>query len=253
MTLLNSDIAKRTGRATRLARWSLRIAVASIVVAGVGLTLARYDVIAKMTGFLALLGGGLVAFIALVLGLVSLFAGRRAAWPARTKAWTAMAISLVYVGFLASRPLVAGDGPALHDLTTDLAAPPQFEVLPLRADNLVGVDTVENWQRIHREAYPDLAPVVIAKPVAVVTANAVKLAEQSGWDVAKADPARGHVEATASVSYIRFKDDVVLRIVLTPDGKGSRVDMRSVSRVGVGDLGVNARRIREFLAALAAA
>ncbi|HQS68684.1 MAG: hypothetical protein B7Y36_00540 [Novosphingobium sp. 28-62-57] len=253
MNLNNPDIVKRAGRATGLARWSMRIAIASVAIAAIGLTLARYDVIAKMAGFSALLGGALVALVALLIGLWALFAGRGAVWPARTKAWAAVAISLVYVGFLASRPLVAGDGPAIHDLTTDLATPPQFEVLPLRADNLVGVDTVENWQRIHGQAYPDLGPVTIAKPVAAVTADAVRLAEAAGWDVAKADPARGHVEATASVSYIRFKDDVVLRIVPTPDGKGSRVDMRSVNRVGVGDLGVNARRIREFLAALAAA
>ena len=47
-----------------------------------------------------------------------------------------------------------------------------------------------------------------------------------------------------------FKDDVVIRI--TPAGSGSRVDVRSVSRVGRSDLGANARRIREFLRQLAA-
>lgn len=249
----NAGGAKRAGWATRLALWSLRIAMVSLAVAGTGLTLARYDVIAKLAGFSALLGGGLVALVALILGLASLFAGRGAVWPSRRKAWVGIVVSLLYVGFLASRPLVAGDAPAIHDVTTDLASPPQFEILPLRADNLTGVGTAENWRRIHGQAYGDLGPITIQKPVAVVTANAVRLAEEAGWKLAKVDPARGHIEATASVSYIRFHDDVVLRIVPTQDGKGSRVDMRSVSRVGVGDLGVNARRIREFLAALAAA
>jgi uncharacterized protein (DUF1499 family) len=86
-----------------------------------------------------------------------------------------------------------------------------------------------------------------------VTADAARLAEKAGWKLAEVDPARGHIEATASVSFIRFHDDVVLRIVPTQDGKSSRVDMRSVSRVGVSDLGVNAQRIRDFLAALAKA
>lgn len=253
MALQDSDIAKRVGRARRLARWSLVAAVAALVVAGAGLTLARYDVIAKLAGFSALLGGGLVALLALVLGLGSLFSGRGAAAPSRRTAWIGIAVALLYVGFLGSRPLAAGDAPAIHDVTTDLASPPQFEVLALRADNLVGVGTLENWRRIHEQAYGDLGPVTIPRPVAAVTADAARLAEQAGWKVAKVDPARGHLEATASVSYIRFNDDVVLRIVPTQDGKGSRVDMRSVSRVGVGDLGVNARRIREFLAALAAA
>lgn len=250
---MSADGAKRAGRAARLARWSLRAAMVSLAVAAIGLTLARYDVIAKLAGFSALLGGVLIALVALILGSASLFAGRGTAWPSRRTAWTGIVLSLVYVGFLGSRPLVAGDAPALHDITTDLANPPQFEVLPLRADNLAGVGTAENWRRIHRQAYGNLGPVTIQKPVAVVTADAVRLAEEAGWKVAKVDPARGHVEATASVSYIRFHDDVVLRIVPTQDGSASHVDMRSVSRVGVGDLGVNARRIREFLAALALA
>ena len=86
MALQDSDIAKRVGRARRLARWSLAAAVAALVVAGTGLTLARYDVIAKLAGFSALLGGGLVALLALVLGLGSLFSGRGAAAPSRRTA-----------------------------------------------------------------------------------------------------------------------------------------------------------------------
>jgi hypothetical protein len=253
MALQDHDSAKRAGRATRLASWSLRIALASLAVAVIGLTLARYDVIAKLTGFSGLLGGGLIALVALFLGLASLFAGRGAVWPFRRKAWAGILVALLYVGFLGSRPLVAGNAPAIHDITTDLANPPQFEVLPLRADNFAGVGTVENWRRIHQQAYGDLGPVTVPKPVATVTADAARLAEEAGWKLAMVDPARGHIEATASVSYIRFHDDVVLRVVPTQDGKGSRVDMRSVSRVGVGDLGVNARRIRDFLAALTAA
>lgn len=241
------------GRASRLGVWSLRLAVAAFVIAALGLTLARYDLIAKLAGFSAMLAGGLLAFVALLAALASIVAGRGTAFPSRGKALIALALSLAFVGFLGSRPLVAGDAPAIHDVTTDLANPPQFEVLPLRADNLAGVGTTENWRRIHAEAYGDLEPVTIPKPVPVVTADAVRLAEQAGWTIAASDPARGHVEATASVSFIRFHDDVVLRIVPAPDGKGSRVDMRSVSRVGVGDLGVNARRIRNFLEQLSGA
>ncbi|WP_274378225.1 DUF1499 domain-containing protein [Novosphingobium pentaromativorans] len=64
------------------------------------------------------------------------------------------------------------------------------------------------------------------------------------------DPEHGHVEATA---YIRLQDDVVIRITSIDDGPQSRVDMRSLSRIGVGDIGPNARRIRELLADLAKA
>lgn len=238
--------------ATRLALWSLRLALVSLAVAAIGLTLARYDVIAKLAGFSALLGGGLISVLAVILGIAGIVAGRKAANPALRRGIAGVAISFAYVGFLATRPLVAGDAPAIHDITTDLANPPQFEVLPLRSDNLTGVGTMENWRKIHAEAYGDLSPITLSKPVAEATTDAVRLAKQAGWRIASSDLARGHVEATASVSYIRFEDDVVIRIEPTVDGRHSRVDMRSVSRVGVGDLGVNARRIRDFLEALAA-
>ncbi|MGL5839140.1 MAG: DUF1499 domain-containing protein, partial [Sphingorhabdus sp.] len=50
--------------------------------------------------------------------------------------------------------------------------------------------------------------------------------------------------------FFRFKDDVVVRVRPTEDAKGSIVDMRSISRVGVSDLGMNAKRVRAFLADL---
>ncbi len=239
--------------AARLGRLAFNLVIFSLVVAPMGVTLARYDVIPKMPGFLALLIGAAIAAIALILALVSLFLGRGGRSGARGKALLGLAIALVYVGFIGSRPLLAEDVPPLHDITTDLANPPEFATLRLRADNLAGVGTPGNWRKMHAQAYPDLRSVTIARPVAAVTADAVRLAEEAGWEVVTSDTAAGRVEATASVSYIRFHDDVVIRIAPLADGTGSRVDMRSVSRVGIGDFGINARRIRTFLDALAAA
>lgn len=218
----------------------------------IGLTLARYDLIAKLAGFSALLGGGLIALVALVCGVGALIAGRGGAAGGRGKLLAAIAVSLAYVGFIASRPMAAGEAPAIHDVTTDLTNRPQFEVLPLRADNLVGVETLDNWKKLHAGAYGDLKPVTLALPVPEATAMVAWLAISRGWTIAKSDPARGHVEATASASYIRFNDDVVIRIVPSADDKGATVGVRSVSRVGISDFGVNARRIREFLKDLAA-
>lgn len=234
----------------RLQGIAIRLTGAAVVIAAVGLTAARYDVVPKLTGFMAFVGGGLVAALALVLGLIALVRGRGQSAPGRGKLIVAVLVALGYAGFIASRPLLAADVPPIHDVTTDLANPPEFEVLPLRQDNLAGVGTVDNWRRIHARAYGHINPAIIAKPVAQVTEEAAALAAKQGWKVAVSDPARGRVEATASVSYIRFKDDVVIRVTPTPDGKGSRVDIRSVSRVGVSDFGVNARRIDAFLLAL---
>lgn len=52
-------------------------------------------------------------------------------------------------------------------------------------------------------------------------------------------------KATDTSFWFRFKDDVVIR-VRAADG-GTVVDVRSVSRVGQGDLGANAARITDIL------
>jgi hypothetical protein len=62
--------------------------------------------------------------------------------------------------------------------------------------------------------------------------------------------AAGRIEATDTTFWFGFKDDVVIRV--EADGAGSRVDVRSVSRVGVGDVGTNATRIRAYLQKLGA-
>jgi hypothetical protein len=238
---------------TRLSRLALVLALVAIVVAIVGLTLARYDLIPKIAGFSAFLGGGLIALAAVVVGLIGVILNWKYPTASRKAAIVALLLSVPYAGFLASRPMAAGNAPSIHDITTDLANPPAFKRLALRQDNLAGVGTVEAWRTIHARAYGDLKAVTIAKPVAAVLADAERIAREQGWNVAMVDRAAGQLEATASVSFIRFKDDVVVRVVPTSDGKASIVDMRSVSRIGVGDLGVNARRIRAFLKALAAA
>ena len=86
------------------------------------------------------------------------------------------------------------------------------------------------------------------------TKRAEALARKRGWDVARIDARAGIVEATATTFFFRFKDDVVVRVRPDPGrAGGSIVDMRSISRVGGSDIGVNAQRIRAFLADLSAA
>ncbi|MEH6702797.1 DUF1499 domain-containing protein [Parasphingorhabdus sp.] len=235
--------------AKRLSKSALILGIAAPVVAVVGVTLARYDMIGKLAGFSGILAGALIAAVAILAGIIALTLAFKNGG-SKKAAFVGLLIAIIYISFLGSRAAAGGDVPAIHDITTDLANPPQFASLSLRADNLAGVETVENWRAIHSQGYPDLQSVTIAKPVAEVIARAEAIAGDLGWEVAVADPQAGHFEATASVSYIRFKDDVVLRVVPTEDGAGSTVDMRSVSRIGVSDLGVNAKRVRSFLDAL---
>ena len=108
----------------------------------------------------------------------------------------------------------------------------------------------QRWATLHQGAYPDIRSVRIDQPVAEVIEKAKRLAEDRGWDVANVDPASGHLEATATISLFRFKDDVVIRARAAENGQASIIDMRSVSRVGIHDLGANAKRVRQFLSDL---
>lgn len=242
----------RSKWANRIGRFSLALAAASLLISATGLTLARYDLIAKMPGFLSLLAGAALALAAAVAALAALLLAWRQPSASRRAASAALLLALPFVLFIASRPLVARDIPPIHDVTTDLAEPPQFRSLPLRPDNLAGTGSLAAWRRIHAAGYADIQPVTIPRRAADVLSDARKLATARGWNIARYDVTAGALEATASTSYIRFKDDVVVRVRPSADGTQSIVDMRSVSRVGISDFGVNAKRIREFLGDLAA-
>jgi uncharacterized protein (DUF1499 family) len=103
---------------------------------------------------------------------------------------------------------------------------------------------------LQRAAYPDIAAVILAVAPAEAFKRVDSVAMAMGWDVVARAPADGRIEAVATSAWFGFGDDIVVRI--RPDGAGSRIDIRSKSRDGESDLGVNARRIREFIARLKA-
>jgi len=119
-------------------------------------------------------------------------------------------------------------------------------VLPLRKDapNSAQYGGAQ-LAALQQQAYPDLAPVILELPPRAAFDLALTVARASGWEIVAAAPEDNRIEATATTLLFGFKDDIVIRI--TPAGGGSRVDVRSVSRVRRSDLGTNAARIREFL------
>jgi hypothetical protein len=146
----------------------------------------------------------------------------------------------------------AGRVPPIHDITTDLDDPPRFvAVLPRRqgapnpAEHGGAALAVQQ-----RAGYPDLGPARVPAPPDRVFARAVDVARSFGWEIVAAVPSERRLEATDRTRWFGFRDDIVVRV--RADGAGSRVDVRSVSRVGRSDLGTNARRIRGFLESLRA-
>ena len=249
---LHDQTLDRPSRLPRLASLTARIGLALTVAGSLALLLSgvgtRWDWWDYRTGFLVLrwtLYGGLGVIVVVLAGLVlSLLArtGRSLLVSLVTLALLA-AVAAVPVGYLRS----AGRVPPIHDITTDPDDPPRFvAVLPLRrgAPNSAeyGGPALAAQQRA---GYPDLGPARLAPPPDRVFARAVEVARALGWRIVAAVPAEGRLEATDRTRWFGFRDDVVVRVVA--DGTGSRVDVRSVSRVGRSDLGTNARRIHRFL------
>ena len=106
-------------------------------------------------------------------------------------------------------------------------------------------DTAPAMAEQQRRAYPDIQPLVLKVPSAEAFAKARAAAERMGWELVSADPAAGRIQAVATTAWFGFKDDVAVQV--TPQGDASRIDVRSKSRVGRGDAGTNARRIRDYL------
>jgi len=146
--------------------------------------------------------------------------------------------------------------PPIHDISTNLVNPPEFvAVAPLRANapnTLVygGSNnmTPERLIELTNEAYPDLVTQRYSEPVDVIFEKALAAVNDLGWELVATDASAGRIEATDTTFWFRFKDDVV--ITIEQQGSDTVVDARSVSRVGTGDVGANAIRLRKMFALL---
>jgi uncharacterized protein (DUF1499 family) len=190
------------------------------------------------------------AYIGVTGMIVALTAGALAY--ARHSRWRLFLAALAFVAALAAFAIPfqlqrsARALPPIHDLTTDLENPPLFDaVVPHRADAANKLDRSPQLAEQQRAGYPDLAPVTLPTPMGQTFDRALAAAQKAGWEIVTADKGSGRIEATDTTRWFGFKDDVVVR--LTPWGAGTRVDVRSVSRIGRGDIGTNARRIRKYL------
>ena len=138
--------------------------------------------------------------------------------------------------------------PPIHDISTDTVNPPVFvDILPLRANapnppEYAGEKVAEQ----QRAAYPEIGTLELGSSPAEALALAQGAARAMEWELVAVAPEEGRLEAVDTTSWFGFKDDIVVRI--EPAGDGSRVDVRSKSRLGMSDIGTNARRIRAFMA-----
>lgn len=236
---------------TRTARFTLIVAVVAALLllgAGPGVRLGAWDF---RTGFNLLRWGAYLGLAAALAALVQL------AVPTLRPVRSGRLILALGLGALAAGvPWYwrnrARSVPPIHDITTDTADPPAFvAVLPLRAGAPNPAEYGgEEIAAAQQQAYPDVRPLILPLAPDAALTQALAAARRAGWEIVAADSAAGRIEATATTGWFGFKDDVVVRI--QPADGGSRIDVRSVSRVGKSDVGANAERIRSYLRSLGA-
>jgi uncharacterized protein (DUF1499 family) len=235
-------------RVTPIATIGLALALLAALAAlsaGLGYRFGWWDL---GTGFelLRYAAYGAIAAIALCLiGLVIARPGGRRRGLYRALA--GLAIAAVVFGVPWSYLRAAQRVPPIHDITTDTDNPPPFvAILPLRADAINPPDYGgEEVAAQQRAAYPDVQPVQTSLPLDRTFEHALATAQEQGWEIVAAVPSEGRIEATDTTLWWGFKDDIVIRI--RAEGAGSRLDVRSKSRVGVGDVGTNAARVETFI------
>jgi uncharacterized protein (DUF1499 family) len=230
-----------------------RVATAAAIAGGSGAALFLLGPLAIQAGLASPFTGFRVfalalplALLALLLGLAGLWTTRASASEERTGRGRAVAGALLGLGILGVVAALVGptrDLPRINDITTNPADPPRFRDPAFAYPG-------EEFASQQRAGYPELATIELALPPAQAFDHARRVARDLGWQVGFEDPAAGILEATEVSSVFRFVDDVAVR-VRPGDGGTSRIDVRSRSRVGRGDLGANAARIRAFRDALA--
>ena len=240
-----------TSRSSLWAKFVLYVALIGLAALPIGALGTRFGLWTFQTGLQVLFGACLLAVIALVLGIAALvrakLRGRRADRVPAAVGTLAGAFILAWMGL---QYATANSVPAIHNIATDRDDPPTFDaIVARRGPGTNPLDYDAEDAAAQAAGYPDLAGLQtpLSPPEALTRAAAIAAAQ--GWEVVAVNEEQGTVEATATTFWFGFKDDVVVRV--RPDASGSKVDVRSISRVGLSDLGANAARIEAFLAQFA--
>lgn len=175
-------------------------------------------------------------------------------WRRRLAGVLALMPAVLIAGFALYVPWKMADlaksHPPIHDISTDLDSPPDFVALKPAREKAPNGRSWNGNSSLQRQHYADVAPAMLKLPREKVLPLVESAARGMGMRIVEANLAEGRIEASDRTLWFGFIDDVVIR--LRNEGDGTRIDIRSASRVGVSDLGTNAERVRDFLVRLKA-
>jgi uncharacterized protein (DUF1499 family) len=225
----------------------------ALVVTALSVLLIRFGRIDYQPGFVALGFGLVIALVAVGLSLVAFIRiwqeGRRGLGGAIR----GLVLAALVLGYPAYMGLKAVTLPAITDVSTDTDDPPAFSRsrAALEARNgRIPPDASPEQRELQREAYVQIAPLTLDIPPEDAFPLVRKAAENLGWQIIEAVPpggrtGAGRLEAVDRTFLLKIPEDITVRV--RPRADGTRIDIRSASRLGDHDLGTNAKRIRAFL------
>ena len=164
-------------------------------------------------------------------------------------------------GGLYGRAMSREDLPPIYDVQTDWNMPVAFTEATLKArekasavkvrdDALIGEGhgrwSGMSFAEAQGKFFDDVKPAVLPGTLPNVTRAAAKAAERMGWTVTKTDPDSGVVEAVYRSAWYELVYDIAIRVLPDTAG-GSRVDVRSTSRMAGHDMGEDAALVKQFL------
>ena len=259
----------KPSKRARFRRWVLRITLALAILSPLIFMLAglgsRFGIWSWQFGLGTLTRevGPVVLTATLIFGLFSLLLFFFVK-PRKGLIIALAAIIIPAAGFahLTSVRSTAASLPFIHDITTDTQDPPTFgSVIMAEREATPGVNTVDYAGKRDREpdgrlvsalqtqAYPEIRTLVLSEPPETAFGRAEQVARDMGWKIKETDADSGRIDATDTTFWYGFRDDVAIRL-RPAQGGGTRLDVRSVSRVGGSDLGATAARIEKFLDAM---
>lgn len=233
-------------QSSALIQWSFRLAILFLLVLPLSIIATRLNIIHFSMGLaasaLACLGALLIMLLGITAWLLPKFRSQR------RQSLNIILATLAPVLIAVNAMTGAGDKPAIHDISTDIVNPPAFvEGLKQRGTGSNPLQRDEQVNELQQQAYPLLAPIKTALSPLQAFEKAQSVATDLGWEIYGKNPETGLIEAVDTTLLYGFKDDIAIRIESRLGT--TQVDLRSVSRVGVGDLGANAARIEAFIKA----
>jgi len=232
--------------------WARRMALFFVQLLILTVLLHRFGTLATpaaMNLMAVSVGGLFLAIIVAVIGLVRIWFGGQIG---AAQAFTGIAIALIGLAvplwYLSQSFLL----PRLNDIETTPRHPMQFKQLaamrPADANRVVEPDLSAAEEQ--EKAYPDIRPMELERSATETFDIVHEAVKRLGWNIVLNEPPGdgqpGCIEATTRTLIMGYTDDELIRV--TGDDTRAFIDVRSVSRYGMHDLGANAEHIRTLFA-----